>query len=97
MQLEKKVFCHWDLVRFVSEKHLKRDDGVFWTLSVTEGNEYEPTDKYVENKFDDVSHYEENDEFATFFFDTFEKAHDFVQLKIYMHPEYKHRPVQKIN
>lgn len=37
MQLEKKIFCHWDLVRFVSKENLKQEDGTFLTLSVTNG------------------------------------------------------------
>lgn len=41
MQVQKKIFCHWDLVRFVSEKNLQKDDGTFWTLSVTDGNKLE--------------------------------------------------------
>ncbi len=41
MQVQKKLCCHWDLVRFVSEKHLQEDDGTFLTLSVTEGNKLE--------------------------------------------------------
>lgn len=39
--MEKKVYCHWDLVRFISEKHLKQEDGSFLTLSVTDGVKYE--------------------------------------------------------
>ena len=41
MQVQEKIFCHWDLVRFVSEKTLQKDDGTFWTLSVTDGNKLE--------------------------------------------------------
>lgn len=41
MQMEKKLFCHWDLVRFVSEEHLKKEDGTFLTLSVTHGDKLE--------------------------------------------------------
>ena len=41
MQVEKKLFCHWDLVRFVQEERLKEEDGTFWTLSVTDGGKIE--------------------------------------------------------
>lgn len=41
MQLERKVYCHWDLVRFVKEDLLKNDDGTLMTLSVTDGAEHE--------------------------------------------------------
>lgn len=118
MQVQKKIFCHWDLVRFVSEKNLQKDDGTFWTLSVTDGNKLEfmiflgkddsnscyevrvyksePGDKYVPNKCDKVSRYEENDEYATFFFDKYEDANCFTEMVGYLHPEYKKRPVQEI-
>ena len=41
MQVEKKLFCHWDLVRFVQEERLKEEDETFWTLSVTDGGKIE--------------------------------------------------------
>ena len=119
MQLEKKLFCHWDLVRFVSESHLQKEDGTFLTLSVSEGNKFElmiflgkddsnscyevrvyksePSDTYVPNKYDNVSRYEENDEYATFFFENYEHAHNFTQMVGYLHPEYKKRPVREIS
>ena len=118
MQVQDKVFCHWDLVRFISEKHLQKDDGTFMTLSVTDGEKLEfmiflgkddsnsgyevrvyksePGDKYVPNEYDKVSRYEENDEYATFFFNTYEDAHSFTDSIGYLHPEYKKRPVEKI-
>lgn len=119
MQVEKKLFCHWDLVRFVSEGKLNQGDGTFLTLSVTDGYNLElmiflgkddsnsgyevrvyksePSDKYVPNEYDNIKRYEENDDYATFFFDEYEKAHDFTVLIGYMHPEYRKRPVQKIS
>ena len=118
MQVQKKLFCHWDLVRFVSEKYLQKDDGTFLTLSVTDGDKWElmiflgkddsnscyevrvykseASDKYVPNKNDKVSRYEENDEYATFFFDKYEDAHSFTEMVGYLHPEYQKRPVQEI-
>ena len=118
MQLQKKLFCHWDLVRFVSEKHLQKDDGTFLTLSVTEGKKLElmiflgkddsnscyevmvyknePGDKYVPNEYDKISRYEENDEYATFFFDKYKDAHGFIQMVGYLHSEYQKRPVREI-
>lgn len=39
MQLERKLYCHWDLVRFVPEQRLLGDNG--YTLSVTDSDEYE--------------------------------------------------------
>ena len=118
MQVQKKLFCHWDWVRFIPEKQLQQDDGTFLTLSVTERNELElmiflgkddsnsfyevrvyksdPSDKYVPNKYDKVSRYEENDEYATFFFDQYEDARSFTAMVGYFHPEYKIRLVKEI-
>lgn len=118
MQVQKKLLCHWDLVRFVSEKHLQQDDGTSLTLSVTDGDKLEfmiflgkddtnscyevrvyksePEDKYVPNKYDKVSRYEENDEYATFFFDQYADAKSFTELLGALHPEYRKRPVKKV-
>ncbi len=118
MQVQNKLFCHWDLVRFVSEKHLKLDDGTSLTLSVTDGDKVEfmiflgkddtnscyevrvyksePSDKYIPNEYDKVSCYEENDEYATFFFDQYADAKSFTELLGAVHPEYRKRPVKKI-
>lgn len=41
MQMENKLYCHWDLVRFVTEIHLKRKDGTPLTLSVIDGKDKE--------------------------------------------------------
>ena len=117
MQLQKKLLCHWDMVRFISENCLKQNDGTFLTLSVT-GNGYEYmiflgkddsnscyevriyknklTDKYVPHPLDKVSRYEENDEYATFFFDNYENAHSFTDMIQYFHSEYRIRPVREI-
>lgn len=119
MQVKNKLFCFWDLVRFVTEKQLKQDDRTFLTLSVTDGDKLEfmiflgkddsdsgyevrvyksePSDKYEPNNHDNVKRYEENDEYATFFFDEYEQARNFTYLIGYMHPEYKTRPVKKID
>lgn len=118
MQLENRVLCHWDFVRFVTESHLKKEDGTFLTLSVTEGNYAElmlflgktdsnsgyevrvyknaPGDKYIPREDDNVQSYEENDEYATFFFDEYETAHNFIDM-IGCHPEYRTRPIRKID
>ena len=40
-QVKDKLFCHWDAVRFVSEKNLEKNDGTFFTLSVTIENKLE--------------------------------------------------------
>ena len=118
MQMQDKIYCHWDLVRFISEKDLKKDDDTFFTLSVAHGNKFElmiflgkddsnscwevkiykgePTDKYVPYEHDHVIRYEENDEYATFFFDEFDNARTFTEMIQYLHPEFKVRPVKEI-
>ena len=118
MQLTKKLLCHWDLVRFVSEAHLNGKDGTNFTLSVIDGKDIElmiflekdkessnfevrvykskPTDKYIPNDRDEVLRYEENDEYATFFFENFENAHIFVDMLGYVHKEYRVRPIRKV-
>lgn len=117
MQVKNKIFCHWDLVRFVKEKHLKNDDGTFLTLSVTNGrnlelmiflgkdesdsyyevrvHKNEPEDKYIPNEYDKVTRYEENDEYATFFFEEYDDACCFIELLGCAHPEYRKRPVKE--
>lgn len=57
----------------------------------------EPNDKYVPNKYDNVSHYKENDEYATFFFDNYEHAQSFTEMVGYLHPEYHKKPVREIS
>lgn len=118
MQLENKIYCHWDLVRFLSEEHQIKEDGTFLTLSVIDGKttelmiflgkndsnscyevrvyKYKADDKYIPNEHDHVKSYEENDEYATFLFDEYEDAHEFVDNLGYMHSEYKARPVREI-
>lgn len=56
----------------------------------------EPEAKYVRNEYDKVSRYEENDEYATFFFDKYEDALRFTDNIGYLHPEYKKRPYKEI-
>lgn len=36
MQIEKRAYCRYNLVRFVHEYKLIDDDGTFWTLSVVD-------------------------------------------------------------
>ena len=55
-----------------------------------------PSDKYVPKENDNISHYEENDEYITFFFKKLDDACDFLDNLGYAHPEYKERPVRKI-
>lgn len=55
-----------------------------------------PTDKYIPNEYDNVKHYEENDEYATFIFENFEYALDFIDTLSYRHTEYKVRPITPI-
>ena len=54
MQLNRKIFCHWDFCRFVTEEHLLQDGG--YTLSLTDSNKYELM--IFLGKADDYSGYE---------------------------------------
>ena len=117
MQLKRKIYCHWDICRFVTEEHLLKDGG--YTLSVTESNKYEimiflgknddgsgyevrvykahPTDKYVPHEFDNnVTRYEENEEYVAFFFEDYASANEFITLVIHVHKEFRRRPVREI-
>lgn len=53
-----------------------------------------PTDKYVPHIIDEVTRYEETDEYAKFYFATFNRAKAFVDVMQHMHNEYKIRPVR---
>ncbi len=119
MQVEKKLFCHWDIARFVKEENLRLPDGTPLTLSLTDNDkielmiflgkddstsEYEvmvyksePTDTYVPHETDEVKRFEENDEYASFFFAEFNQALHFVEFIGYLHPEYGVRPVKEIS
>ncbi len=116
MKNVKKVYCNWDLIRFVSEEVLMQEDGTFLTLSVIKDettelmiflgkndSEYEvmvykanENDKYVPHEFDNVKSYSENEQYATFFFEEYEQAHEFINNLSYIHKEYKIRPTRKI-
>lgn len=118
MQMERKLFCHWDLVRLIGEERLMQQDGTYLTLSLTDlghrelmiflgkdvsSPDYEvivykskPSDKYVPHESDNVKHHEENDEYATFLFSSYESAHHFVDFLPYCHHEYLTRPSRAI-
>lgn len=56
-----------------------------------------PTDKYVPQPNDNILRYEENDEYASFFFDSFEKGTTFIEFLGPIHQEYHVRPVRVID
>lgn len=62
-------------------------------------NEYEvrvykakPGFVFAPNAYDEFIRYEENEEFDTFFFETFEKACEFIDIIPSDYPEYRVRP-----
>lgn len=92
MEIKNKVFCHFDLLRFIPEESLTHD-GENLTISLIDdysGVNYElmiflekdvtnscfevrvyksdPAIKYIPHEYDKVKRYEDNDEYATFFF-----------------------------
>lgn len=119
MNMEPKnlVYCHWDLIRFITEEKMIID-GVFRTLSVTaedvlelrmylgktdDGKFYEvriyktnPKQIYIHDVKDQILFYDENDEYATFQFEDFKDALDFLSTISYRHPEYRNRPMRKL-
>lgn len=93
----KKLYCHWDLYRF-----LKEDDaidnciclahninGVYYDLRVYLWKEQ---DKYIVR----IYKTENDDDFDEFNFDNFENAHEFVDTLSWKHPEYKERPFVEV-
>ena len=72
----------------------KADNNVDYEVRVYKS---EPTDKYIPNESDKVKYYEENDEYATFIFEQFCDAHDFVDTLSYRHTEYNVRPIIPIS
>lgn len=55
-----------------------------------------PENKYVPNEIDKgIVSYEENDEYATFIFNHYYDARDFVEMLGYVHEEYRTRPAPR--
>lgn len=119
MQVKKKCYCDFNMFHKFKEEQLKRSDGTYVTLSITNGTKFEymiflgrdstssdyevrvykysPADKYVPNNEDNIRSYEENDEYITFYFNSFYDAQRFIWGLGYRHPELKKRPIRKIN
>lgn len=119
MDNRKKILCHWDLIRFITEEMFVSAVGTSGVLSACEGKRTElmiflgkeengtnyevrvykakPTDKYVSYLADKIVRYEENDEYASFFFSTFSDGASFIELLLMLHDEYRVRPVRVIN
>lgn len=53
-------------------------------------------DKYVCCGIDNANRYEENDDYTSIFFDTFEDVKKFLSLPYYLHTEFMKRPLRKI-
>ena len=68
----------------------KADSGSGYEVRVYKAK---PTDTYIPYKYDNVSRYEENYEYATFFFTDYDHANDFIVMLGYVHSEYRVRPV----
>lgn len=55
-----------------------------------------PDDKYICCGIDNANGYEENDEYTSIFFNTFEDVKKFLSLPHYLHTEFMKRPLRKI-
>ena len=82
--------------------HQKMELMIFFGKS-DDGSEYEarvykarPSDQYIPNILDNCKRYEENDEYATFFFETFEEERKFISWLGHRHMEYVKRPARKL-
>lgn len=94
----KKLYVHWDLVRFMTEDKLDND---CMTLAYYgKNNEIYDLMVYLFKENDKwfvlVYESEESNNYDTYDFDNFEDARDFVDYLPYNHPEYKERPFKKV-
>ncbi|MCM1216011.1 MAG: hypothetical protein NC548_16000 [Lachnospiraceae bacterium] len=94
------IWCHWDLVRFLNEDHVKDNViGVSDNRKTTTGRDALVDFRIYLFKSDDKF---EVDIFTTdadkdnFKFNTFDKARDFADSIPYKHPEYSERPSRLI-
>ena len=71
----------------------KDDTGKFFEVRVYKT---EPSQVYIKNESDKVLFYDENDEYATFQFEDYEDALDFIDTISYRHEEYLTRPMKEI-
>ena len=55
-----------------------------------------PENKYVPHACDACVGYEENDEYASFFFDDYYDGRSFIEFLFQLHEEYRERPVRRI-
>lgn len=55
-----------------------------------------PDDKYICCDIDNANGYEENDEYTSIFFNTFEDVKKFLSLPHYLHTEFMKRPLRMI-
>ena len=71
----------------------KDDTGKFFEVRV---DKTEPSQVYVKSEQDKVLFYDENDEYATFQFENYEDALEFLDTISYRHDEYTTRPMKEI-
>ena len=70
----------------------KDDSNSHYEVRIYKGK---PSDRYIPNEYDEVTSYEENDEYETFTFNKFEDALRFTDLIPYFHKELLNRQVRK--
>jgi hypothetical protein len=94
---KQKVYCHWDLIRFISEEALEK-----YCVSVEDvmGKShfelmiylYKDGKKYTIQ----IHKSEKEKDFDLYTFDSLDDLKDFFESLFYKHPEYKERPYVKI-
>ena len=72
----------------------KTDDNMLYEVRVYKE---EPSQGYVIHDRDRIVFYCENDEYATFRFNTYDEAKEFITSLTYRHPEYHSRPKRKVS
>lgn len=71
----------------------KTDDGRFYEVRIYKT---EPGQVYIHHVSDMILFYTENDEYATFQFEDFDDALDFLNMISIRHPEYRTRPMRRL-
>ena len=94
---KQKVYCHWDLVRFISEEALEEHCVSVEDVMGTSHFElmiylYKDGKKYIIQIYKS----EKENDFDLYTFDSLNNLKDFWESLFYKHSEYKERPYVKV-
>ena len=93
---KRKLYCNWDLLRFVVEEQIK--DRCIALYDVIDDIYFEVGIYLYPNNglyYVRVYRSDKEDDFDKFIFEDYEKAREFADHLIYEHPEYIKRPYMK--